>query len=186
LAILPGEPAHQPPRTDLYLRLADDDSLSIKVREGRLEIKQLVRHVGTVHLHDHAEGVLQTWRKWSFPLAPSPEMQGTIAGPDSCWIPVHKKRRLLCYGVSDGDRILVLPLPLHTLPTQGCALELAAVQIAGQTWWSVALEAFGPEDVLCDAVLRTGQQVFSAGSPPLLEERCSLSYPEWLCMALAG
>ena len=59
-------PAH---RVDYYLRLADGDSLGIKVREGRLEIKQRHRTYGMVEFHERATGLVEHWRKWSFQLA---------------------------------------------------------------------------------------------------------------------
>lgn len=183
LAQVPGIPDQQPIRTDHYLRLAGDDSLGIKLREGRLEIKQRLDRHGIVSFDQRVAGLLQTWRKWSFPLAPVGGPSG-VPGPASSWIAVHKERRLHRYALLDQNRLVSAATDRY--PPQGCDLELARLSAARQRWWTLALEAFGPEGTLGDTVLLAGQRLFSYADPPQLEARSSWSYPTWLCTALSG
>jgi hypothetical protein len=178
---LRGLPAHQPLRIDYYLRLARTDSLGVKLREGRLEIKQRVRRHGIVHLHDRVDGMVQIWRKWSFPLALATEELQSFAVPAASWIAVHKERHVHRYGFAGDGGILSIPLDL--LSAQGCDLEVTDLRVEGQTWWSLALEAFGPEETLSETVMTVGQQLFLTGLPPILQDRASWSYPEWLAIA---
>ncbi len=180
LAQVPGIPDQQPVRIDHYLRLAGDDSLGIKLREGRIEIKQRLGRHGIVTFNQRVAGLLQTWRKWSFPLAPVGDPSGS-PGPASSWIAVHKERRLHRYALVDQDRLLSAATDHY--PLQGCDLELTRLSVARQRWWTLALEAFGPEDTLRDTVLLAGQHLFRYADPPLLEARSSRSYPTWLCTA---
>ena len=79
----------QPPRTDFYLRLDDDDSLGIKLREGRIEVKQRKEAGGLVQLSEKVVGQVEAWRKWSFDLA---ETEESVAEATQ-WVGVWKARR---------------------------------------------------------------------------------------------
>lgn len=178
-----GRPDHQPIRTDYYLRLAKGDALGIKLREGRIEIKQRVVFHGIVQLHQNAVGRLQTWRKWSLPLART-AMQWRAPEPASSWIAVRKDRRLHRYAhVEESGPVAA---PTHHYPPRGCDLELTRLTIGRRQWWSLALEGFGPRESLCRTVEEVGQLLFQASRPRCLEEERSWSYPEWLAIADVG
>jgi hypothetical protein len=168
-------PEEQPARVDHYLRLPDNDALGVKLREGRLEIKQREDEPRRTDFHPRVSGTVEQWRKWSFPLA---ESDPGLAGPDTAWIAVEKNRQLRRYRVS-GDRPVEAVFK-EAEPAQGCELELSRLQAAGQLWWSVCFEAFGDEANFKDYLRLTVQYVVRLAKPPMLEIGASYSYPAWL------
>lgn len=168
------EAESQPQRTDHYLRLTGgDDSLGIKLREGNIEIKQRYQSYGLISLYNRIAGYMEHWRKWSFTAAGS-----TGPFPASAWLAVQKERRMRKYRLDPAGRLEAVPL-LESL-RQGCELELARLQIANRPYWSVCLEAFGPEPALSETLLGIGQQIGQELEPPLFEAKDSYSYPAWL------
>ncbi len=97
--------AVQPPRVDYYLRLNDDDSLGIKLREGRIEVKQRTHPGELVRFGKRTAGWLESWRKWGFGLAE----YDASATTSERWLGVWKSRRLCVYGVGDDGRISTMP-----------------------------------------------------------------------------
>lgn len=167
----------QPLRVDHYLAL-DRDSLGVKLREGRIEIKQRVARHGSVRFHERATGLVEAWRKWSFELA------GPLAaGPDAPlspqgWIAVRKARRLCRYHLGGAGRLV--SAPLDSYPAPGCDLELTAVRAGEQTWWTLGFESFGAETSLYETLRFVAGQILAGGESPGLAVQDSRSYPAWL------
>jgi hypothetical protein len=173
------EPTVQPVRVDHYLRLTGGDSMGIKVREGRLEVKQRYVSSRTVHFQPRISGVVEHWRKWGIPLAVGPHH---VSGrPGASWIEVEKERALCRYRLLEDRRIVATSTDWN--PAQGCDLELTAVRVRGREWWTLALEAFGQSDTVLENLLRVTEVVFGAGEPPTLEAADSYGYPRWLELA---
>ncbi len=177
-------PEHKPGRVDHYLHLPDINSLGIKLREGKIEVKKLHQGHGAVRLHERVMGVMEHWRKWSFLVAQSravgeaqPGGLADALAPPSAWIAVQKDRELLKYQVDDDERVLTVPTDQYA--RRGCYIELARVT-TGRVFWSLALEAFGPESSLPETLLLVAQRVFARGNAPALEVDDSCSYPAWL------
>jgi hypothetical protein len=166
------------PRTDQYLRLAGSDALSIKLREGRIEIKQRQRQYGAEHFHERVTGIVERWYKWSFILAGDNGAFEEKLLPAQSWIEVQKKRRLRRYNLADDRRLEALPVT--TLPLQGCEFELTSLRAKGEEWWSLCFEAFGPEDTLHKSLALVAWHTMSSYPPPLLDADDSYSYPCWL------
>lgn len=178
-------PDEQPRRVDHYLRLGDTDSLGIKLREGRIEIKQRHHPHGIVHFHERAAGLVEGWRKWSLPLAEVGEGLAHALVPASAWIAVQKERSLrICRIGSDG---LLIPVPGVAYPGQGCGVELTAVEVGGAVWWSLAFEAFGDGSYLQENLVSGIERLFNhEGVPFLLEAQASCGYPRWLSLLQQG
>jgi hypothetical protein len=167
-----------PCREDHYLQLRDTDTLGIKLREGRVEVKQRVRDQGVFRLQERVTGVVEHWRKWSFQLAAAHRALSSIAAPPTAWIPVRKERLLRTYGLTvDGS---VVPVPAPEALRHACELELTRVDVAGQDWWTLAFEAFGDESALQERLLLVARHVFAAGEPPALNASESRGYADWL------
>jgi len=165
----------QPGRVDHYLRRLDNDSLGVKLREGRLEIKQRIGPPRVVDFHPKVSGLVEGWRKWGFPLA---QNEPPLSGPDAAWIAVVKKRQLRRYRVTEDGQ--VENVAVEAEPAQGCELELSRIEVAGQSWWSICFEAFGQEANREEYLRLTAHHVFGVIEPPLLEIEASFSYPAWL------
>jgi hypothetical protein len=165
-------------RTDYYFCLRDRDSLGIKLREGRLEIKQRYQEYGVVQFHPRAAGRVEQWRKWSYELAATDTPLGDLAAPSAAWVGVKKARRLRKYQLAAGQQIRAAPAA--SFPAQGCDLEIAAVTIQSQPWWSLCLEAFGPEERLRNTLLLVAKHVFSNTVPIALKPQNSYGYARLL------
>ena len=167
-------------RVDYYLRLAGGDSLGIKLREGRIEIKRRHGPTGIVRLHDRVAGEVEHWRKWSFPLdKASSEVSGLLL-PSSSWIGVEKARRLRTYRVGGDDTIVAVPV--REYPERGCSWELTGLRVRGRAWWTLGLEAFGEQATLRERLLLVAERVLCSDEPPVLEVEESFSYPRWLAL----
>jgi hypothetical protein len=163
-------------RTDHYLRLADGDALGIKLREGRIEVKQRCRQVGVISFGEWIAGRVEGWRKWSFLLAEAGDLK-RLAAPAAAWIAVQKRRRLYRYEVR-GDRVVSLPPGLY--PVQGGHAELTDVRAAGQEWWTLGIEAFGEEATLEACFHMIAAHVLTGDGTPVLDAKRSCGYPGWL------
>lgn len=138
-------------RTDHYLD-PTDAALGVKVRSGRVEAKRRQ----SVLAARHAGARVERWTKWSFPLAGG-------AYPDTGWVAVEKARRQRGHRLAGGV----------------CGIELTTVHLGPDAWWTVGLEATGPDP---EAALAAGAARWLADAPPLGEP---LGYPAWL-LAHAG
>lgn len=161
-------------RTDRYVRPTSPDGLGVKWREGKLEIKRRAEVVGEERFHVVVAGRVERWRKWSFPLAPPAE----LAQPAGDWIAVAKRRQVRYFAAEpDGVRWLAL----GEQSAQACGLELGEVRVGDVVWWSVCLEAFGPDEAaLVERLRRVAAHVVAVAEPPALGAEHARSYPAWL------
>ena len=156
-----GEPVEPQSRADRYLAPASD-ALGVKLREGKLEPK---RRDGTAGVFGagRARATVETWTKWSFPLADSAHL-GTEAEGAESWIAVAKTRWQR-YAEAGGGR---------------CALEVSEVEARGEQWWSVCLEASGPDAEARWAALVGGAAWLARPDAPALAAEAAMGYPAWL------
>lgn len=167
----------QPPRTDYYLRLAEGDSLGIKLRQGRIEAKRREGMSQAVQLSERAAGQVESWRKWSFELAETEE-----SVTDSVqWLGVWKARRWCLFTVGENGRITLAPT--DAILDQGCACELTGIHLANSSepWWSLGFESFGGTAVeRRERLLSVARQFLGQAGAPSLPAEQSYSYPKWL------
>ena len=173
-----GEPAEPLPRVDHYLRISEGDSLGIKLREGRIEVKQRQRQLGAVRLQERVIGMVEHWRKWSFALASEASDLAGMTVPASGWVGVRKERQLSRYRIT-ADRKLIA-MPALEYPDQGCDLELTSIRVSGSEWWTLGFEAFGGEANLQGHLSLAAEQLLGATGPPPLPFQDSYGYPKWL------
>ncbi|MBN2500747.1 MAG: hypothetical protein JXB38_08225 [Anaerolineales bacterium] len=173
-------PEIQPARSDYYFRLPGNHALGIKMREGRIEIKQCTQVFGVTDFQASVIGVIEGWDKWSFDLeAADTYVTGVQAMPES-WLGVVKERWLCKYTLEENNAILAIPV--QTMAAFGCNLELTWVEVEnlGETWWTLGLEAYGQGVDLYDLLRKVGGHVFARGDRLYLKLRDSYSYPQWL------
>ena len=164
-------------RTDYYLRLPESPGLGIKLREGRVEVKQRQAAPDVARLHGRVSGLVAAWHKWSFDLASGEDAPaGSVIPPG--WTPVEKVRWLRRYQYTGAGSIREMPASI--LPSRGCDWELACVRVAGETWWTTAFESFGHESSLHARLFAVTGEVLASGVPPVLRTADSKSYPSWL------
>jgi hypothetical protein len=172
----------RPPRVDHYLRITDPGALSVKFREGRIEVKRRVLRRDAMRFHQRVTGIVEHWRKWSFELANAPRARAGVGTPAGAWIPVRKERRLITYRLTGGRHVVPVATPsLHSdARDQRCVMELTGVVVGKQDWWTLAFEAFGDESGLEDVLLDVARAVLRAREPPVLNAPESLGYADWL------
>jgi hypothetical protein len=173
-----GKVQRHPAREDHYLRLSDTYALGVKLRQGRIEVKQRIRRPGVVRFHERVTGIVEHWRKWSFQLAEPSRALSSIALPTTSWISVRKERVLRTYRLTIDK--LVVPASAREALRQGCEMELTRVHVAEQDWWTLAFESFGEESVLQQQLELVARHVFAADKPPSFNASQSRGYADWL------
>jgi hypothetical protein len=163
-------------REDSYLLEPRLPGLSVKVRGGRpLEVKMYHGSPGILEVAGRARGHLESWQKWSFPVNPPAQYDGSPAG----WRAVRKRRRISRFALA-GGQILARASELDHEPQ--CDVELTEVSTIGQDWWTLGFEASGPDELLRTTLEATAGLVFDRSMPggavPGLDE--SKSYQQWL------
>jgi hypothetical protein len=171
-----GFPSEVESREDAYFLDPDMDRLSVKVRAGRLlEVKAFGGSPGFLEFGGRARGRMQYWRKWSVPFVPP--------APGSCdpggWKRVHKQRRTSQFSLTHGQ---VMAPALGRAGEPRCAVELTGIRVHQQDWWSLGLEATGPDDLLGPVLGAAAAHVFTQPLPSGVDlgVRDSTSYAEWL------
>lgn len=178
------------PRSDEYLLLPGCDTVGVKQRQGKLEIKSLVLGPQPF-LFERVIGRREQWLKWSFNpskeelkngsfLNRQLEMELDQSGP---WRRVEKHRSLQKYTFDSGQPIAVSP---DQRPETGCIIELTLINVKARigTWLTLGFEAFGSPEQVMPVLSKSVAHFFAVqGLPPVaLEGRDSFSYPAWLAL----
>ena len=179
-AVLTWFKRHEPPpqaetaRVDQYLKPSGGGGLNVKLREGHLEIKRRLVAGRQVQFTSDAAGLVERWRKWSFACGERVGPQPDRAPTTSDWVAVEKVRLLKTYRLRAGDA------GFADTAADGCEMELTRVVARGQTWWTLALEAFGDEAALLDHLFLVGKRALAPPCPVPLRARDSQGYAAWL------
>jgi hypothetical protein len=173
------DPGHEEPvRIDKYLLINDSDGLGIKIRQGRLEIKQRLGSLGVVQISDHVEGLVEYWMKWSFEVAENEDYLSYLDLPGSNWTSVHKRRKLRRYQLRENGQ--VLPVSDTLIPPDSCEVELTEIWSQEQSWWSLAFEAAGEFQSSQDVLMTISRHLIEIEGAPKLTAKNSFGYPKWL------
>jgi hypothetical protein len=156
-------------RCDRYLRLPGVDTVGVKLRQGRFEVKARRGPVEAVTFTDEVSGCADCWAKWACAADKLDQLTSLLVEEPSDWTDIEKTR----WTRVSGD------------PTGGCQVELTRIVVAGSHWWTLGLEAVGPMDAV-RARLRDGATAFFEREYGRLELDAALcaatsaSYPVWL------
>ncbi|WP_235526438.1 hypothetical protein [Nostoc piscinale] len=105
----------------------------------------------------------------------------TVLG-NSTWVNVQKVRRLQYYQIlSDSS---VQTVASNDSIDNGCGVEITQLLIQEQSWWSLALEAFGEDSYLLENLHVTASWVFNNYKGTQLIAANSYAYPRWLELIL--
>ena len=175
-------------RTDEYLCLPDCETVSVKQRQGKLEVKALVAGprpfaLGAVH------GRVDQWVKWSFDPSEKMFQDGITLGQQlagefdqsGSWCKVVKNRYLQKYSFDSRSLVAMSP---DQWPASGCNIELTLIGVEANvtTWLTLGFEAFGPSGRVMALLDEAVAHFFAlhGPAPVQLGGRDSLSYPAWL------
>jgi hypothetical protein len=177
-----GENTRELKRTDLYLAGTETPHLGVKLREGRIELKQLTnREPGSGRL-PWLQGWIEHHCKWSFPLADAGAAADLTGTQDTrpSWIAVEKSRLLRIYEVLEDGEVVQVTERVDFPTFNGCSLELVALTVGGVGWWSLGLEAVGPEERRVENLLVLLRRMRPVLTYPLYSLDRSCGYAPWL------
>jgi hypothetical protein len=130
------------PRTDFYLKIPDCQEINIKLREGKIEIKQRKGHPVLHKLGHNASGYLEDWVKWSFSMSETDTLIKDIQkGIMYDWIKLYKQRLGVKITTSSGNNWQTHDIN-EVLPI-GCQIEYTKLEVEGKIWYTFAIEWFG-------------------------------------------
>ena len=161
---------------DAYILDPRLPGLSVKIRgSAAFEVKVYHGSPGILDAGGRARGLLQSWQKWSFPVAPP----GAASGGPAGWRLVRKQRRITQFPLAGGQVRAVAAGPGAE---QGCAVELTEARLSEEAWWTLGFEAIGPTSLLRNHLEATAAHVFGLAVPDGIElgTMNSTSYVEWL------
>ena len=189
----------EPVRTDEYILLPDCRTVSLKIREGRLEVKaRTLAPEPVTYAHD-VKGMRDNWVKWSSNTVAVEALEELVSRADERRLIVTKHRRLRTYSLHgeapeevDGSVVRL---------EDGCQIELTEISVswahpryrsnvpdeeqASSTWWTLSFEAFGAPERITANLDRVMTLIFRSAPPMQLPRDASRSYPAWLAMIAA-
>lgn len=169
-------------REDTYLPLPSCPYLGIKLREGRLDIKLRRQIITALQVQDRIAGQVETWSKWSCEDPAATTLIPAAIITEEPWMPIQKSRSQRQYQqLPDHPPVSV---PVNQDVEQGCTVEITALKLGANPWWSLAFEAFGPEANLSNILQTTAHRVCQTYQGPDLLAQDSYAYPAWLAKAI--
>lgn len=173
----PGQLLQSPDeRVDQYLLIPNCHYMSVKLRQGRLEVKWRQQQLGAIAGSASAQGCGERWLKWLCTDAGESLVFGDqpLTGP---WLAVDKLRSQRKYRVQGHGTFtgVAVDEPLE----RGCAVELTRLRLQAQDWWTLGFETFGSALLLTD-LQGLAQQILQSYPGPTLNLANSWGYPEWL------
>jgi hypothetical protein len=166
-----------------YLLFPDCDSVGVKLRDGRLEIKAMRCAPQPLSPNCGINGRKEQWVKWSFASEALQALDPAL-NQSGAWLKVRKERFLRRFSAERG-RLMEVTARQGPLPVVGCNIEVTRIDVDAKPrfWFSLGLEAFGPATVTSQ-ILNDALGLFfdEHGCIPgtTLSECESASYPAWL------
>lgn len=169
-------------RTDRYFSFPGCEAGGVKLRsygdKRNFEIKLARGAAEPLVLTAGVSARTDCWVKWSYGEVAGHALVAELMQATAGFIDVDKTRYLRKFSMDAGSPVEVDP---KERPDTGCNLELTALGVGGEEWWTFALESFGaPETVR--ATVATVAQAFLRARQPLdrFTTANSCSYPAWL------
>lgn len=166
-----------------YLVFPECQSVGVKLREGRFEIKAILAPAQPLGPDPGIQGKTDQWMKWSLASEGLQTLEPALH-QSGLWLKVRKERILRKFSADRGP-LREISTPPGFFPGSGANIELTRLEVEANPrfWFSLGFEAFGPPAV-ADKVLLEALRLFlkDHGRPPgiSLREENSLSYPAWL------
>lgn len=175
-------------RADIYLWQAGLRSHSVKIREGKLEVKILQADRGAIAVGATNSGNSNDWVKYSFGLKETDEenqallrqfSQSTTAAKEILWLRVEKERLLIKFSLDPPENNLTV-IPEEAWPAEGCSVELTKIKINRREYYTFGLEAFSKTQHEKQNLERVLNQIIPALNVTNLHHHLSHSYPSFL------
>ena len=166
---------------DIYLIIPGSIDMGIKWREGELQIKGRMASLGTQIFCGRHQGNVERWMKWSYPNMPPTYKNLFFVGheQDLLTVPVKKVRAMRKVRV---NTVTSQPEEVEstTQIDRGLGIELTDLQIKGNAYCSLAVEAFPDDSAMSSALTEVVEAFLSDLTDIDLDAARSKSYPAWL------
>ncbi len=164
-----------------YLLFPGCDTVGVKFREDRLEIKAKAGLSQPLSPRTGVRGLREQWIKWSLPTKGLPMFGGLLrqSGP---WLKVRKERNQRIFSAETGN---LQEIPIGVFPVAGCNIELTRLEVEAHpsVWFTLGFEAYGPPAITA-RILEKGLSFFFERRGPApgmkLNKANSCGYPAWL------
>lgn len=177
-------------RTDFYLQSQDQNGLGIKLREGNIEIKELLNS------NNHSDfitfGNVESWCKWSFNVAQEDNLaHEIITEKKNNWIEVKKDRLGFKYSFDNNSKIEEIPIEDKSI-SEACQIEYTRLEITNVEYFTFNLESFSKTGKQKENLQKAAELAFHALNTfdmaearalpprPSLSLENSMSYPDFL------
>ncbi|MGD8330076.1 MAG: hypothetical protein PVJ49_11625 [Acidobacteriota bacterium] len=174
-------PAGRARRVDRYLLMPGCDTVGIKLREGRFEVKARCGPSEACAYPHGVRGRQAAWIKWSRAVD---DRRPPVPGGEERWVAVAKRRSLRGFALAGGANDPQEIDARGARPTRGCSVEITRVELIdaeSSRWWSLGFEAFDEHGDGREPLERAARFLFGETPPPLtLTSEASMAYPEWL------
>lgn len=132
-------------RIDSYLPL-DKEDVTVKLREGNIEIKHRLGETTKSVITPYAEGVFENWLKWSFNADKEDKLSQSIVSSNPYdWTEIIKTRIGIKLSEDTNGNLQILPI--KSFVDFGCQIEYTLLQINEKTIYTFALEWFGEKEI---------------------------------------
>lgn len=189
--------AEEAERTDEYLLLPSCETTSVKLREGRFEIKALTQSPTELSVNNALSGQCASWVKWSQEATDLTSFRDMITDPADTWVFISKRRLLRIFSLDSGNPTEVDAS--NVITDDGCQVEITSIRAIvansqetlsatdwdnAARWWSYSLESFSPNSSDVIATNRNNLKKVAALLASEVPFRLALSdsraYPAWL------
>jgi len=132
-------------RTDYYLPLNKED-VTVKLREGNIEIKQRIGEPVKGSVGPNAIGIFENWIKWSFNANKTDKLSQEIISHNLYnWIETVKTR--IGVKITEDKSGNVQIVPIKAFVEFGCQIEYTMLMLSGKTIYTFGLEWFGEKEI---------------------------------------
>ena len=121
-------------RTDRYLLLPGCETTSIKLRDGRFEVKAIRGGSELVSFGIGVSGRSDAWIKWSYGKEGVELLINAVEQEHEGWVDIVKWRWLRKYSL---EKTVPIEVNIHDRPIQGCNIELTAIKVNDSYWWTI-------------------------------------------------
>jgi hypothetical protein len=114
-----------------YLLFPDCQSVGVKLREGRFEIKGILGSSQPLNLEPGIRGRTEEWVKWSFESEDLQTIRPALLQTDR-WLKVYKERFIRTFCADEGNlaEVAARPGPESGSPVRiGCNIELTRIEV---------------------------------------------------------
>jgi hypothetical protein len=169
-------------RIDLYLIISNIESIGLKFREDKLEIKYRIKEHSLATHEYRIMGKAEIWTKWkwNFSIGKEKEVrqaftEGNLKGQR---VEVFKKRRQRKFEILTDSTFK--QIPMNKRPSDGCLMELTELKVNDMQWWTIGIDYLTNSEYSVEMLEKAANYLFKDYPGPELRVENSYSYPGWL------